>query len=352
MKKLALALFVLCASIMFFTGCGGGGSDYDKYEDPTNDADSSGNDADTGKIDPTDTDKEEIPDDNADTEPSEDDSDTVNDNDSDDPAPVDFWATCEGIIACTKGCLDDDSDCISSCYKRGTDDEQLYYRRWRECFDDKCAGDKTAECSAENCGEWDEKCNVASAFEHEMTVPAPYGNATFGGDFYFILNNSYPTAENQIEFKSFASGKISTTPITPGGTIISFVITANDPRDGKVVEVYQVPYDVTTKIPGNPVVILRIKVAAATEGSHTLGVSDESEARLIVGEVDSLYNITCYHAFGIGSFKISKAVIEIGASGNLSFSNGTAELFNPQNIPELGGDATEILGVSSCSLIY
>ena len=362
MKKLALALFILCASVLFFTGCGGGSSDYDKYADPTNDADSGGNDADsdadTGKSDPTDMpDKEETPDDDG-TEFSEDDADYNNDidaeNDTDPDADtsevIDFWTTCEGIIACINLCLDDDSGCVGRCYGKGSDDGQNYYKGWKQCFEENCAENRTAECSAENCSEWDEKCNVASAFEYE--IPAPYGNINFEGTFNYIINNSLPNTEEQIEFKSFASGNILSMSLTPSGTIVSFVVTTNDPRDGKVINVYQAPYNRTTGTPQNPVVILRIKVDSAVEGNHTVGVSDDSDARLIVGEVDSKYNISCYHAFGTGSFKISKAVIESGASGVLSFSDGTAELFNPQNIPELGGDAREILGVSSCSLLY
>lgn len=355
MRQKLIFLFILFFLFSFFAGCGGGGSGYDDYDDTgdtVNDSDSDKSDsADTQDADetPGKSDEEETGDD---ASADEDSGDTEADNDTDTEPEVDFWSTCEGIIACTNGCIGDDSECINSCYSRGSDDGQLYYRRWKECFMEKCAEDKTAECSAANCAEWDGLCNVASAFEHELTVPAPYGNARFSGDFSFILNNAYPTAESQLLFKSFVSGKISSMPVTPAGTIISFVRTSTDQRDGNVVEVYQVPYNTTTQTPGNPVAILRIKADSAIEGTHTVGVTDESEARLIIGETDSLYNMTCYHAFGVGSFTIDKAVIKTGSSGRLKISNGSAELFNPQNIPELGGDATEILGVSSCSLIY
>ncbi|MBO7126251.1 hypothetical protein J6W78_01750 [bacterium] len=349
------SLFILFVFLFFFAGCGDGGTDYDQYgdtgdsgkDDDTADTVSDKDSADTSDADPV-------------VQPDED-GETVNDEDNDgsnvdddSSSTQDFWSTCEGIIACAKGCSDDDSDCVNSCYVKGSDDGQLYYRRWRECFDNACAEDKTAECSAENCADWDEWCNVAAAFEYELTIPAPYGNVEFAGDFSFILNNSYPTSDTQLVYESFASGQISSTPVTPGGTMISFVRTAADQRDGKVVEVYQIPYNAnaTTQTIGNPVVLLRIKTDAATEGDHIVGVGDESEARLIVGEIDSKYNFSCYHAFGIGSFKIDKAVIETGSAGSLSFSKGSAELFNPQNIPELGGDATEILGVESCSLIW
>ena len=349
MKK--YSLFILLAVLFFFAGCGGG-SDYDKYGNGD-----SVNDSDADKSDSADTqDQEETPD-KDDTESSDDISDSEPDdtddgNDSDSSAPSDFWATCEGIIACTGGCTENDSECINICYSRGNDEGQLYYRRWRECFDENCAENKTAECSAEKCAEWDELCNVAEALEYELEIPAPYGNVEFSGNFSFILNNAYPTAQNQILSESFVSGKISSMPLTPAGNIISFVRTSTDQRDGKVVEVYQVPYNVSTQNPGNPVVVLRIKVDSATEGDRTVGVGDDSDARLIVADIDTKYNISCYHAFGIGSFTIDKAAIQTGSSGKLNFSNGSAELFYPQNIPELGGDATEILGVSSCSLIY
>ena len=345
------SLFILFVVLLFFVGCGSSGSEYDKYGD-TGD---SGKDDDTADTVPdkdssdtsSDTDTVEQPDD--DGEPVDDeDIDGSNDDDSD---AEDFWSTCEGIIACTNGCLSDNINCINKCYGKGSDDAQVYYRDWLSCFNEKCAEDKTAECSAENCAEWDELCNVAAAFEYKSDIPAPYGNAKFAGEFSLIMGSTYPTSENQVAFKTFVSGNVSSMSLTPGGTIVSFVRITDDPRDGRVVEVYQVPYNVSAQVPENPVVILRIKVDSATEGTHTVGVSDESEARLIVGEVNSKYGISCYHAFGIGSFKIDKAVIEIGPDGRLKFSNGSVELFNPQNIPELGGDATEILGVSSCSII-
>lgn len=348
------SLFILFAVLFFFVGCGDGGNDYDKYGD-TGD---SGRDDDSADTVPdkdssdtsADTDTAEQPDDGSETV---DDEDNDGSNVDDDSSPVqDFWSTCEGIIACTTGCVDGDYDCVNSCCSQGSDEGQLYYRRWKECFDEKCSEDKTAECSAENCKEWDELCNVAEAFEYDLTVPAPYGNAEFAGNYSFILNNSYPTSETQMSFESFASGKIAATPIAQGDNIISFVRTTVDQRDGKVVEVYQVPYNSSSQSVGNPVVLLRIKTDAAVEGDHVVGVGDESEARLIVGEIDSKFNFSCYHAFGIGSFKIDNAVIETGSSGKLSFSKGSAELFSPYNIPELGGDAREILGVEACSLIW
>ncbi len=348
------SLFILFVVLLFFVGCGNGGNDYDTYGDTDSDrnddtADSvSDEDSSDTAVNPADTDTAAQPDDDVET-PDEEKDDTSETDD--DAASEDFWSTCEGIIACTNSCTEDDSECVNSCYVKGSDEGQFYYRRWRECFDSACAEDKTAECSAEKCAEWDELCNVAAAFEYELTIPAPYGNVEFAGNFSFILNNSYPTSETQLVYESFASGKISSMPLTPGGTIISFVRTTADQRDGKVVEVYQIPYNTSSQTVGNPVVLLKIKADSATEGNHTVGVSDESDARLIVGEVDSKFNFSCYHAFGIGSFKIDKAVIETGSAGKLSFSSGSAELFNPQNIPELGGDATEFLGVSSCSLI-
>ena len=351
------SLFILFVVLLFFVGCGNGGNEYDQYGD-TGD---SGKDDDTADTVP-DKDSSDTADEPADADTDnkpDDDNETVDDEDSDgsnvdddSSSAQDFWSTCEGIIACTAGCVDDDYDCVNSCCSQGSDEGQLYYRRWRECFDEKCSEDKTAECSAANCKEWDELCNVAEAFEYDLTVPAPYGNAEFAGEFSFILNNSYPTSETQMSYGGFASGKIAATPIAQGEKIISFVRTTVDQRDGNVVEVHQFPYNISTNTPGNPVILLRIKTDAATEGEHVVGVGDESDARLIVGEIDSQYNFSCYHAFGIGSFKIDKAVIKTGSSGVLNFSNGIAELFSPYNIPELGGDAREILGVEACSLIW
>ena len=342
-------LFILLFTLFFFAGCGGGSSKYDEYDDDTDpvtdkDSDSEKPDGDSGKPTDSDKDSETADEDSPDTDPAE-------TEDSDSQAPADFWATCEGIIACTNGCIEEDSECFNECYSKGDTDNKLYYRRWRECFEDKCAEDKTAECSAEQCSEWDELCNVAEALEYELSFPAPYGHAEFSGDFSFILNNSFPTSETEIVMESFAKGNIASQPLPQSGSIISFVKKGTDPRDGDVLEVFQLPFDKTKQKPGNPVVILRIKTASATVGIHSIGFSDEDDARFIVGEIDEKYNISCHHAFGKGTFSIDQANIEIGSLGSLKFSAGTAELFSPANIPELGGDAQETLGVQACSLI-
>ena len=356
MKKISLyAIFVL---MFFLVGCGGSGDNGYDTDNETHDTDKSG-DSDNvkpdGDTDGTSGDSDtETPDDGDVTDSGEgNDSGENDDSDSGDTADSgDFWSTCEGIVACSTGCLDDDFECVNNCYSKGGPDGQLNYRRWRECFDEKCAEDRTAECSASQCAEYDEICNIAEAFEYEYSIPAPYGNAEFAGDFSFILSKSAPTNDKEVVMQSFVSGTLSTTSINPGGTIISFVRTVEDPDLGNMVEVYQVPYNTSSRTPGNPAVVLRIKSDAAVEGEHTVGVGEEREAELIVVDIDSSYNIACHHAFGIGSFKIEEAVIKTGTAGRLKFSAGAAELFYPENIPALGGDATEILGVTPCSLIY
>ncbi|MBO4712248.1 hypothetical protein J5681_10110 [bacterium] len=348
------SLLMLCAALFFFAGCGDGGSDYDKYGDtgdstPDKDSADTVPDKDSSDTadDPADSDTNVQPD-----EDGEEDDEEKDDSDADTaPVPENFWATCEGIIACSRGCTEGDSECVGECYGNGDADGQLNYRRWRECFDNECAEEKTAECSAEKCAEWDELCNVAEAFEYKVSFPAPYGHVEFAGEFSFILNNVFPSSESDVVMSSFAKGNIASMQLGGTGIIVSFVRTGKDERDGEVVDVYQAPYDVSANKPGNPVVILRIKKDAAVVGSHTAGVADESEARFIVGDMDEQYKISCYHAFGIGSFKIDKAEIKNGSEGRLKLSGGTAELFSPQNIPELGGDARETLGVEACSLI-
>ncbi|MBP5590998.1 hypothetical protein J6Y50_03990 [bacterium] len=348
------SLLMLCAALFFFTGCGDGGSDYDKYGDTgdsapdkdTADTVPDKDQADTSE-DPSDTGAEQ-PDGGQETH----DEDPADDSDADKtPLPENFWATCEGIIACSRGCTEGDSECVSECYGNGDADGQLNYRRWRECFDSECAEDKTPECSAEKCAEWDEVCNVAEAFDYKVSFPAPYGHAEFAGDFSYILNNVFPSSENDVVMGSFVKGNLASMQLAGQGTMISFVRKGKDAKIGEVLDVYQVPYNTGTKQPGNPVVILRIKIDSATAGEHVCGFTDESEAKFIVGEIDENFKISCYHAFGTGSFKIDNAEIKNGSDGHLKFSGGTAELFSPQNIPELGGDARETLGVEACSLI-
>lgn len=350
------SLLLLVTVLFFFAGCGGGGSDYDKY----------GDDGDTGKNDDSadtvpDKDQSDTSEDQSDTDtsqqPDEDtetpDEEEPDDSDTDTSQHEDFWATCEGIIACSNGCTEGDSECVSECYGKGDADGQLNYRRWRECFDNECAEDKTVECSAEKCAEWDELCNVAEAFDYEAVIPAPYGMVKkLDGNFSYILDNVFPSSETGIVFGSFAEGNISSTYFPLQGTTLSFIKKGQNQRDGDVLDVYQVPYDTHNQKIGNPVVILRIKLASATVGEHDLGVSDENGARLIVGEMDEHYSISCYHAFGIGKFSISNVKIETGSGGQLKFSGENIELFHPQNIPELGGDAREVLGVEACSLIW
>ena len=361
-------LFVLFVALFCFAGCGDDKNNiYDNNDSSKQNSDSKNDDDagahpndDNGKND-NDTVNPETGKDDSDildnTENDNDPDNTENNNDSDDNGKKtdDFWRTCEGIIVCSKNCASTDTNCIGECYGYGEDEERINYLHWLECFNEKCAEDQTAECSAEQCAELDALCNVADAFEYKIEIPAPYGNATFAGDFYYIFKNgSLPNAEtpeDQVVMDSFAQGNISNMTIVSNGTMISFAKMTTDPQKGRMVEVYQIPYSITTHVLGNPAVILRIKAESAVEGTHTIGVTEESEADFVVADIDSTSNILCYHAFGIGSFTIDKAVIETGYTGRLQFSNGTVELFYPQNIPELGGDAREILGVKACSLI-
>lgn len=349
------SLLLLVTVLFFFAGCGGGGSDYDKYGD---DGDSGRNDdsadtvpdkdqSDTSE-DQSDTDTSQQPDEDTET-PDEEEPD---DSDTDTSQHEDFWATCEGIIACSNGCTEGDSECTNLCYSAGTEEEQLYYRRWRECFENNCAEDRTAECSAEKCAEWDELCNVAEALDFEIIYPAPYGKADFEGNFSFILNDAFPTSENEVSLTAFAQGSVSSMQLASYGMMITFLRLTNDERDGRVLEVFQTPFDKNTMKPMNPVTILRIKEGAASEGKKTIGVSDDNDARFVVAEIDEKYNITCHHAFGIGSFTIDGADAKIGSSGMIEFSSGKVDLFSPANIPELDGDAREVLGVEACSLIW
>lgn len=346
------SLLMLCAALFFLAGCGDGGSDYDKYGD-TGDSAPDKDSADTVP-DKDSADSSEEPAD-SDTDEPDGDTETQDENETGDsdtaPVPEDFWATCEGIIACSRGCTEGDSECVGECYGNGDADGQLNYRRWRECFDSECAEDNTPECSAEKCAEWDELCNVEEAFEYKVVFPAPYGHAEFAGEFSFIINNAFPSSENDVVMSSFVKGSIASMQLSVSGVMVSFVRTATDAHFGEVVDVYQAPYDVSAKKHGNPVVILRIRKDAAVAGSHSAGVADDSEARFIVAEMDDQYKISCYHAFGIGTFKIDNAEIKTGSDGRLKLSGGTADLFSPQNIPELGGDARETLGVEACSLI-
>ena len=344
-------LFVLFVALFCFAGCGDDKNNiYDNNDSSKQNSDSK-NDNDTANPDTGKDDSDIL------TENDNDPDNTENNNDSDDKGKKtdDFWRTCEGIIVCSKNCVSTDTNCFGECYGYGDDEEQFNYRAWRNCFDEKCAEDQTAECSAEQCAEWDALCNVTEAFEYKIEIPVPYGNATFAGNFSYIFKTaSLPNAEtpeDQIVVDSFAQGNISDMTFASNGTMISFAKMTTDPQKGRMVEVYQIPYNITTHALGNPAVILRIKVGSAIEGTHTIGVTEESEADFVVADIDSTSNILCYHAFGIGSFTIDKAVIETGYTGRLQFSNGTVELFYPQNIPELGGDAREILGVKACSLI-
>ena len=334
MKK--FSLFVLCAALFLFAGCGDGGSDYDKYGDTGDSGVKDDSDTDTApdkdqkkddSEDQTDTDTAQ-PDEDSETQDEEEpgDADTA-------PSPENFWSTCEGIIACTNGCMKNDSKCKNDCSSAGTKEDQFYYRRWVECFENACAEDPTADCSAENCAEWDELCNVAEAIDFEITYPAPYGSAEFEGSFSFILNNSYPTSENEVTMGAFASGSVSSMQLVSSDIMITFVRTTTDKRDGSIVEVFQVPFDKNTKSPVNPAVILRIKSDSAVKGDRNAGVTDESEARFIVGEIDEKYNILCYHAFGIGTFSIDNADIQTGSLGKLRLSRGKVDLFSPQNTP-------------------
>jgi len=359
MKRKLLAIcfaFLLVFSVSCGGGNGGYGGDYgdsgDSGQTPDKDNDSSKPDSgDSGTADDSDvSDTAEEPDhDAADTgEPDEDGTETP------DEGPVGETGSCFDILACINNCPESDSGCVSGCYNIGNDDGQADYRAWRNCYNAACEGFEgwNLECSAENCPDETEKCDLEAAMNSKIEYPAPYGSLKIAGD-YDAMIYDLPNDEGDealVLMESYAKGKIASMELGKG-TTLSFVHNYVG-TGGEWIEVFQAPFNYSTMTIGTPAVLLRFRKSKIAAGETALQVGFDGDALLVVADIDKSYNIKCYHAFGSGKVTIEDLNIVWNTSGGkLKVSSGDIELFSPRNVPELGGDARTILGVEACQLV-
>ena len=347
MRKKIVSTFFAGMLFFFMAAC----DDGEVYSDTgntgdtadTGDTSDSGNTADTG-----DTADEDV----SDT------GDTVPDADSDDPdtdagdddtyiPPV---GSCEEILYCEAGCADFDDNCFILCVTYGDDDGQQDYNNWRDCYDTKCASEKTAVCSERECPTESEACAISSEKPEPQPFPAPYGNVNIEGDFDFIVEDGFPAGDSELVYEPFVVGKLSKIRVDSqvASFLFSFVNLTNDGTDD-ILQVIQIPMMQDAKTIVNPISRLTMKMATAAKGTYSIGI-EGGDALLEVFHITDEGDTVCHYAFGMGTYTIEEINPVAGNEGILKISGESIDLYSPRNF-EKKGDVSELLDVVSCSLI-
>ncbi|HQB10040.1 MAG TPA: hypothetical protein PLW37_09235, partial [bacterium] len=166
----------------------------------------------------------------------------------------------------------------------------------------------------------------------------PYGTATLNGSFTYIVTNETSLSSNMYITK-FIEGTFGTAghliDPTAAGTFAyaQWIV----PTTGS--NFLALSQEYTGSILKNPMPYLVIDEADIKTGSHNVGLTATDTVQIFVAETDVDGNITCRHAFGVGTINISSINTSAGAAGNVSLT-GTVQLYSPAAAPIYGGDIT------------
>ena len=179
--------------------------------------------------------------------------------------------------------------------------------------------------------------------DSESGYAAPYGKAIMGIALTYIITDERDIDEDTMIVKDpMATGQMGSGSIRPTAqgisTDIRFIKTTGESH----YLIQQTPYNfgVGTIVEVNPIAMLTVPEKLFATGELALGFEESDKATLIIADVDfSTGIVNCWHAVGVGTISVTKAISTPGEDGRLSF-NGQVDIFSPKNIPAYGGDIT------------
>lgn len=172
---------------------------------------------------------------------------------------------------------------------------------------------------------------------------APYGKAIMGIALTYIITDERDIDEDTMIIKDpMATGQMGSGSIRPISQGISTDIRFVETAEGNHYIIQQTPYNfgVGTIVEVNPIAMLTVPEDSFAVGELALGFEESDKATFIIADVDfSTSLVKCWHAVGVGTISVTKAISTPGEEGRFSF-NGEVDIFSPKNIPAYGGDIT------------
>jgi hypothetical protein len=234
---------------------------------------------------------------------------------------------------CMELCAEGATACMQTCYDNGSVAGKADYDAFWACDStNNCQGNYL--CNWENCQEKAKLCGLGGDTRYSV----PYGTATLNGSFTYIVTNDTSLSSNMYITK-FIEGTFGTAghliDPTAAGTFAyaQWIV----PTTGS--NFLALSQEYTDSILKNPMPYLVIDEADIKTGSHNVGLTATDTVQIFVAETDVDGNITCRHAFGVGTINISSINTSAGAAGNVSLT-GTVQLYSPAAAPIYGGDIT------------
>ncbi len=223
---------------------------------------------------------------------------------------------------------------MQTCYDNGSTTGKTDYDAFWTC-------DSTNSCDGVYLCQW-QKCNanaILCGLGGDSNYQIPYGTATISGNFTYIVTDE-ANLTSSMYITQFITGTYGTSgnliDPTSAGTY-AYTASKTPTSDDPYLIVYQ---DYKDSIVKNPVPYLIIDKADATVGTHNVGLTADDDTQVFIAEMDSSGEMTCRHAFGVGTINITTVNTTAGSSGRLSLT-GTLQLYSPKAAPIYGGDISD-----------
>ncbi len=275
--------------------------------------------------------------DNGDTTP--DNGDTTPDNGDTVPPSGDAMQACADIYQCFAQCQD--NACAQACVDNGDPAGQELFMTMYNCWSNNCASaEDFTSCAKENCLNETEACGLSFGEEGNAAYPAPYGHLDININSTYILTNETQIDQSMVNMSYFATGTFGTNGSTqPMGAQGAYYYAA---LDQNAVQIAQTPFANNGQTTLNPAVFLVIGADVAP-GNVTVGLTQDDAAQLFVVDLNG-NNISCYHAFGVGTLTVNTMNVAAGAAGNIAIVGSQIEIYSTENAPMYGGNITSQMG--------